>query len=65
MQRVISYEKVSPAVLGSIVESVSNNILCFWTDADEDTFIFHVSSWLPMSKKEVDAVVEIVNRYTD
>lgn len=65
MQRVISYEKISPAVLGHIVEGVSNNIFCFWNEVDEDTFIFTVNSWLPMSKREVDTVVEIVNRYID
>lgn len=65
MQRVISYEKISPAVLGSILQATSVNVLCYWSELDEDRFIFTVSSWLPMGKKEIDTIIEIINLYID
>jgi hypothetical protein len=39
---IIDYEKISPAVLASIVERKYADALCNWSDINEDSFEFRV-----------------------
>ena len=39
---IVKYERISPAVLESIIMKAFNPCLCNWFDIDEDSFEFHV-----------------------
>lgn len=42
MTFICDYAKVSPAVLGILVQGKAGRFFCNWWDEDEDTFIFRV-----------------------
>lgn len=63
MKYLISYEVISPAVLGMLVEKACCNAIPTWHEVNEDYFEFSYMSWLPMTTAERMIVKNIITKY--